>query len=115
MSINVIIDSRTKSDILTTVQAELVPWTLKNFGARDHWMPVMGLAEEVGELSHSFLKRAQGIRTTEDHDANIRDALGDILIYACDVANMEGINLSEILSTVWSSVSKRDWTKEPTP
>ena len=69
MSINVIIDSRTKSDILTT----------------------------------------------EDHDANIRDALGDILIYACDVANMEGINLSEILSTVWSSVSKRDWTKEPTP
>jgi NTP pyrophosphatase (non-canonical NTP hydrolase) len=100
------------SDILQKVQTELRPWQEHNFPSRPAWQPVMGLAEEVGELSHAFLKREQRCRLNENHDDAIWDALGDILVYACDVANAEGLDLAAVLDEVWLRVSKRDWAKE---
>lgn len=66
----------------------------------------------VGKLSHAFLKREQGIRgTKEEHDAAIKDAVADILIYLCDFCNCEKIDMLEELNKTWLQVSQRDWKK----
>lgn len=96
-------------DTLARIQAEQGPWVKHNFGDRPAWMPVMGLAEEVGELSHAVLKREQGIRMEEGHSEAIRDALADIIIFACDVASAEGFDLREALDETWGNVKQRDW------
>lgn len=99
---------------LHTVQVQQHEWSLRNFGEHPVWMPVMGCAEEVGELSHAVLKRAQEIRgTKEDHDAAIRDAVADIVIFACDVANVEGFDLEAEVIATWERVRKRDWKANP--
>ena len=72
-------------------------------------MPVMGLAEEAGEACHACLKREQGIRCNEDHTAALHDALADVIIYACDVANAEGVDLAGLLAATWGKVRQRDW------
>lgn len=47
---------------------------------------ILGMTEEVGELAHSHLKELQNIRgTPEEHQANARDAIGDITIYLLGV------------------------------
>lgn len=98
---------------MKNVQHELVEWSLHNFGDRPAWQPLLGLVEEVGELSHAYLKRAQGIRTNEDHNAQIRDAVGDILIYLLDFCNAEGVDAQQILDDTWEHVKKRDWKQDP--
>lgn len=94
---------------LSDVQRELKPWQAHNFPDRPQWQPLLGISEEVGELHHAFLKRAQDIRNNEDHAAKIRDALGDIMIFMCDFANGEGINLDDVLTETWEQVRQRDW------
>ena len=96
-------------DTLARVQQEQVTWVKHNFENRPAWMPIMGLSEEVGELNHAFLKREQKIRTSEDHSAMIKDALADIIIFACDVATAENIDLRKALEETWDKVKKRDW------
>ena len=99
---------------LSDVQQQLGPWQEHNFPGREAWEPLLGIAEELGELNHSFLKRHQQIRLEENHNAKIQDALGDILIYMCDFANAEGLNLDQILEDTWVGVvKKRDWRPQP--
>jgi NTP pyrophosphatase (non-canonical NTP hydrolase) len=96
---------------LKQIQEEVKVWEKKNFGDRPGWQPLLGLQEEVGELAHHYLKRAQGIRISEDHNAGIADAVADIVIYLLDFCNTEGIDLEATLKATWQEVSKRDWTK----
>ena len=45
-----------------------------------------GVIEEVGELFHAILKDAQCIRGThEEHLADMKDAIGDALVYAAQL------------------------------
>lgn len=98
---------------LRRVQQEQKPWVKHNFGSRPPWMPVMGIGEEVGELMHSCLKKAQGIKgTPEEHDADMRDALADIIIFCCDAASALGIDLDQALSDTWAMVKQRDFKKD---
>lgn len=77
---------------LQEIQIEQRAWALKNFGERPSWHPLMGVMEELGELAHSLLKREQGIRGTRaEHDANIRDAVGDIMIFLMDFCSCEDV------------------------
>ncbi len=99
--------------LLSDIQEEMKPWLRHNFGDRPAWQPLLGLMEELGELSHAFLKREQGIRTAEDHDAAIRDGVADILIYLMDFCNAEGINLATALRETWARVKQRDWKANP--
>lgn len=99
-------------DILAKVQKELIPWQQHNFPDRPSWQPLVGMMEELGELSHSFLKSAQNIRMNEDHYAKAKDAIGDILVYLCDFCNALGWEAVPILEQVWSEVSQRDWRKK---
>lgn len=97
---------------LTELQAENREWALKNFGPDVQlWEPVMGAAEEVGELCHSILKMRQGIRVNEDHRAKAIDAACDTIVYLMDFANRFGFDLHAELCKTWADVSQRDWTK----
>lgn len=96
--------------ITSNVASELELWVKHNFPDAEAWQPLLGAGEEIGELYHAFLKRAQGIRLNEPHDENIRDAIGDIIIYLLHFCLIEGIDLEECVAYAWDEVvSKRDW------
>lgn len=96
---------------LRELQDAVSVWQLKNFGEHPGWHPLLGIVEEVGELSHAHLKKVQNIRLNEDHDANKRDAIGDILIYLADYCNQEHIDMQQCMEITWAGVRQRDWTK----
>lgn len=87
-------------------------WLANNFPNNEPVDALLGLAEEVGELAHAFLKRKQGIRT-KDFDALIKDAVGDILIFLVSFCNTNNINLCEEVHKVWEVVSNRNWIEDP--
>src|SRR6266496_6592949 len=93
------------------IQTEVAAWNTKNFGRQADWEQLLGVVEEVGELSHAVLKAHQGIRTSEDHEAAAKDAICDIMIYLMNFCNCRGYDLDTILNQAWEQVSKRDWTK----
>ena len=97
-----------KTDI-SAIQAETWQWASRNFPNAQPWEALVGLQEEVGELAHAFLKKHQGIRNTEDHDAAMRDAVADIFIWLCDFCNRNGINLGLEVSNTWAQVQERHW------
>lgn len=68
------------------ITAERKEWVDKNFPPDVYNHSVMGLIEEVGELSHHYLKDLQGIRGTHDeHVAEMKDAVGDMTVYLLGV------------------------------
>lgn len=97
------------------MQKENGEWVKRNFS--ETWIdgdprdPVLGMAEEVGELSHAVLKKRQLIRgTPEEHDEAAKDAIGDVFVYAMDVCNRMGWDLEDIMRDTWEKVvRKRDW------
>lgn len=99
--------------MIRKLQNENKQWSETNFGKHPAWHPLLGIVEELGELCHHYLKRAQGIRKGEDHEAGIRDAVGDIVIYLADFCNVEGIDLELTVDQIWSDVIKRNWNKNP--
>lgn len=96
--------------MLQKLQAE---WSLKNFGEQPPHRPLLGATEELGELCHAHLKMEQGIRGNEDHEANIKDAVADVIIYLSDYCTKMGINLHDSVFDTWAEVSKRDWKADP--
>lgn len=86
---------------VSQLQDEHAAWVTKNFGERrDARHPAMGIVEEVGELFHAVLKSEQGIRgTREEHEAAIKDAVGDVCIYAMDYATRLGLRLVDVLKS----------------
>lgn len=99
--------SSVSGDVISEIQSEMVGWLSKNFPDQSFWHPLLGMVEEVGELSHHVLKREQKVRNDEDHDSEIVDALGDIIIYMINFSVSQNINLSEAIRTTWSMVRKR--------
>jgi len=102
-----------EADTLRRVQREQVPWVLHNFGERESWQPLLGAQEELGELAHAHLKGHQGIRSGEDHEANAKDAVADVIIFLCDYSSSRGWDIAELLGSTWDEVKKRDWKKDP--
>jgi hypothetical protein len=67
-------------------------WVAYNFpDSSDTDHTIMGVIEELGELVHAHIKRAQGIRMEEDHDARAKDSVGDATVYLLGVMNKVGI------------------------
>lgn len=97
---------------LKQLQQENAEWTAKNFPNKKRHHPLLGIVEEVGELSHAHLKDEQGIRGTfEEHFNSKCDAAADIIIFLCDYCNQNAIDLQDAIEVTWSEVKKRDWTK----
>jgi len=97
------------------IQVEHWKWTEKNFPGQVADDCFLGVVEEVGELAHADLKKKQGIRgDAAKHDADARDAVGDIMIYLMGYCSKREWKMSEVLQDTWEKVvSKRDWKKYP--
>lgn len=90
-------------------------WQKHNFGGKhgSGYRPLLGVVEEVGELAHAHLKAEQGIRNNENHEANKKDAVADIIIYLSDYCTGQGIDLEQTLKETWDQVLRRDWKAKP--
>ena len=95
------------------LQSQVGSWSLKNFGEDPPVWKFVGMVEEVGDLAHALLKKKQGIRITEDHEAKAKDAVGDLLVYTADFCDRMSYDMQEIIEKVWAKVSKRDWKADP--
>lgn len=96
------------------IQWEQRAWAEHNFGTRDATHALLGVSEEVGELSHAHLKMLQGIRITPElFQAKARDAIGDIIIFLMDYCNAKGWELEDIVQETWNQVKWRDWKRFP--
>jgi NTP pyrophosphatase (non-canonical NTP hydrolase) len=78
-------------------------WVAHNF-PDNHYPPpeesLIGCIEEVGELAHAQLKEVQNIRgTKEEHIANGKDAIGDLIVYLLGVMSHIGSpNIDPVLA-----------------
>lgn len=91
-------------------------WVSYNFPEQLPHQPLLGLAEEVGELAHAHLKREQGIRgmdKTVAVDAKIKDSIGDIMIYLTSYCNANGYSLALCFIDAWNEIKDRDWVNYP--
>lgn len=89
-------------------------WLQYNFPHQQNHDPLLGLAEEVGELCHAHLKLQQGIRgSVLEHRAAAEDAIGDIVIYLISYCNSNKYVLEDCLQDAWARVKRRDWVKDP--
>lgn len=98
---------------LKEFQQEVGEWSKRNFDNQVSYHPLLGVAEEVGELCHAHLKEEQKIRVHEDHVAAAQDAIGDILIYMADYCSRRGFDLEDCVSAAWAQVKERDWKRNP--
>jgi len=97
---------------LDIIQKQHRIWTDHNFPNAPSDDSLIGAFEEMGELAHAHLKRKQGIRGN-NHEAEARDAIGDIIIYLLHYCTSNGWKMSDIIQETWDEVSKRDWIKNP--
>lgn len=81
---------------LIQIQLERDSWVKRNFPEAIPEECVLGVIEELGELTHHHLKKKQAIRgTDEEHDVGMRDSVGDALIYLLGVCSASGFSLQE--------------------
>jgi len=102
---------------LNSLQVRLVAWQIYNFGrCQDRGDLILGMTEELGELSHVFLKRKQGIRgygfNPETTD-KIVDAVCDVIVFGIHLLSEEHVKIEEALSKTFDEVLARDWRKDP--
>lgn len=111
--------SESKETTIREIQARHEEWCAENFDHREPALDrkalhcAMGASEEVGELMHSLLKWDQGIRgTPEQHEADAKDAVGDVVMYLLDLCNRMGWDFERIVQDTASHVHRRDWNRE---
>ncbi len=73
---------------------EHAEWCERNFENRD---PFAGMIEELGEFTHAYLKKSQGIRVGEKHDENLIDACCDMAIFMADYCSTRELNFVRVL------------------
>ena len=96
------------------LQDEQSEWSNYNFGYQPPHRGLLGIVEEVGELSHAHLKAEQGIRgTPEELAAERDDAIGDIVIYLAEYCNRNCVNFQKAVEDAWNHTKQRDWKRYP--
>lgn len=66
-------------------------WIAHNFPNSDKTDTILGVVEEYGEFTHAYLKQKQAIRgTAEQHDEDMKDAIGDMTVYLLGVMSYSG-------------------------
>ena len=100
------------------LQEQHKAWRDKNFPG-DHngsTLPILGVMEELGELSHAVLKHEQGIRGF-DNEAKFKeaasDAVADIIVFLTDFCTNHDIDLQSTVESVWKQVKERNWVDRP--
>lgn len=99
---------------LRKLQQQQRAWVRHNFPSRHDYYSLLGVVEELGELSHAHLKMRQGIRGTKaEHEAAAKDAVGDLVIFLADYCTAMGFDLEACVTETWREVRKRDWIADP--
>lgn len=100
-------------------QEEVLEWSTRNFGeVPNTQIPVrissfLGMVEEMGEMAHAILKMSEGIRgSTAVHEAKMKDAIGDIIVFLLDFCGRNGLDAQNILHVVWERVKRRDFNAD---
>lgn len=70
---------------LERLQKEQAEWSRRNFGNNPRIFPILGLIEELYEFNDAFHRR---------DEEDLKDAIGDIVIYMSDACTRYGWNLS---------------------
>lgn len=84
------------------LQSQVALWSKRNFPDKKPYQPLLGRAEEIGELCHGYLKAEQGIRgTAAEHAAAKIDAVANIIIYLADYCECNGIDLQDAVESTW--------------
>jgi NTP pyrophosphatase (non-canonical NTP hydrolase) len=108
---------------LTELQSQIGSWAKMEFGENiskdtNHVsyghplgsiLPAMGMMGELGELIQLMLRAFQGrpkLTPSQEYKAKA-DALCDLLVFMCDYASREEINLHVMFNQVWDEVSQR--------
>lgn len=101
--------------MIRAMQEQHKRWLNHNFPNQLPHDGLLGIMEEVGELSHAHLKHQQRIRgiDREKYIEMAEDALGDIFIYMLSYCNTNGLDLETIVEDTWTIVSARDWSVHP--
>lgn len=73
----------------------------------------VNLLTNLGKIAHAHLKKAQGIRVNENHDAEGRMGMIHLFVNLRKLAEDESIDLVEETYRVWQIVKQRDWKKDP--
>jgi len=92
------------------LQQKLEAWRKDCFGDDDGDIAtnqLLGVMEELGELTHHYLKQKQGIRTDEDHEFEIRDAVADITIFLIQFCTQQSIVFQDTVVAVAEKVMQR--------
>jgi NTP pyrophosphatase (non-canonical NTP hydrolase) len=101
---------------LVRFQNEVGVWSDRNFPNSTPTLTVLGLIEELGELSHAVLKSQMGSREPDiDYKAKMRDAVGDITIFLADFCKRSRISLESCIIDAWAEVGKREFTQDRGP
>lgn len=97
-------------------QKEFKDWQIRNFGAPELSDMIHGMAEEVGEMAHWYLKGKQGIRGANEQTARekMADAFGDTVVFGLQAMSCMGLDAEQVLRGVFDEVLARDWKKNPT-
>lgn len=87
-----------KRDWLKKIQKEVKEWTDYNFPNQKPYQPLLGMLEELGELSHALLKGEQMIRGSRAENLEKeKDAIGDFVVFSlnyCNCMEWDATNLS---------------------
>ena len=98
---------------LKVIQKEQEAWSNQNFSNKKPYQPILGAAEEIGELAHAYLKMEQGIRgSKEEHEAAMKDAVGDACVFLMELCNQMGWQMDDIIEETWNHVKQRNWKKD---
>lgn len=71
------------------LQVELARWQVRNFGPANALHLALGVCEEVGELMSAST------------DAERDDAIGDVAVYACQLATLHRLAWGKVITSHW--------------
>jgi NTP pyrophosphatase (non-canonical NTP hydrolase) len=99
---------------LSQLQKERDEWVAHNFPGEEMPASLLGAVEELGELSHHYLKQQQGIRGERDHHRRqMADAVADCVIYLAGVCSYLDVDFGVLVRDTWDVVKQRDWVSYP--
>ncbi len=83
-------------------QKELADWQKENFGESTVSDMLHGMAEEVGEMAHWYLKGKQAIRGISPREAKekMADGFGDVVVFGVQAMSSLGLDAEAILKEV---------------